>query len=230
MVMTLVCAAPLAALALVDLNPDDDEVTADGQTSSTVGVAASVGTAPATTQPTPTTAARRPSTETPATAVPTTPVPTTATTTPSTTPPSTTAAPTTAPPTITITVAQAATGEVLDLVNAERAAEPDCDPLVVDERLGVAAQVHSDDMAANEYFSHTSPDGTTPQDRAEAADFTDPVGENIARGYRSPEDVMAAWMDSEGHRDNILNCGYDVIGVGLNDNGWYWTQMFGRTS
>jgi uncharacterized protein YkwD len=82
-------------------------------------------------------------------------------------------------------------------------------------------------MAANDYFDHTSPDGTTPQDRAEAEGFTSPVGENIAVGYPTANDVMAGWMDSEGHRANILNCAYTVIGVGLNEDGWYWTQMFG---
>lgn len=216
MVMALVCLAPLAALGLVDRGKGD-EVTAAGQPSSTVGVASSVGTAPATTVPKPTTTGRQPTTEPPTTttAVPTTAVPTTA-------------PPTTAPPRTTTTMAALpATDRVLALVNAERSAKPGCDPLVVDERLATAAQGHSDDMAANDYFSHISLDGTTPEQRATDAGFTSFGGENIAMGQRSPEDVMAAWMGSDDHRDNILNCDFTVIGVGLNDDGWYWTQMFG---
>ena len=228
MVMALVCAAPLVALALIDLDPDNGEVTASGQASGAAGGATSSRSAREATQPT---AAREPTTEAPTTAVPTTTTTSTTTTTPPTTPPPTTASPTTAPPgTITITLAQAATDQVLDIVNAERSAKPGCGPLVVDDRLAAAAQGHSDDMAQNDYFSHTSLDGSTPLDRAEAAGFTGFGGENIAMGQRSPEDVMAAWMGSAGHRDNILNCDYNVIGVGLNDDGWYWTQMFGNTS
>jgi uncharacterized protein YkwD len=118
---------------------------------------------------------------------------------------------------------------VVDLVNAERASR--CGPLAVDDRLATAAQRHSDDMAAHDYFSHTSLNGDTLADRAEAAGFTGGMlGENIAAGQRTPEDVMAAWMDSAGHRANILNCDYTVIGVGLNEDGWYWTQMFGAGS
>jgi uncharacterized protein YkwD len=118
---------------------------------------------------------------------------------------------------------------VVDLVNAERASR--CGPLAIDDRLATAAQRHSDDMAANDYFSHTSLNGDTLADRAEAAGFTGSMlGENIAAGQRTPEDVMAAWMDSEGHSANILNCDNTVIGVGLNEDGWYWTQMFGAGS
>jgi uncharacterized protein YkwD len=118
---------------------------------------------------------------------------------------------------------------VVYLVNVERASR--CGPLAVDGRLATAAQRHSDDMAAHDYFSHTSLNGDTLADRARAAGFTGgTLGENIAAGQRTPEDVMAAWMASEGHRANILNCDYTVIGVGLNEDGWYWTQMFGAGS
>lgn len=117
---------------------------------------------------------------------------------------------------------------VVELANAERAADG-CDrPLVVDDRLAQAAQAHSTDMSTRDYFSHTSPEGETFVDRATAAGYPSPAAENIARGQTSPEQVMADWMNSAGHRTNILNCEYRTIGVGLDTRGWYWTQVFGR--
>jgi uncharacterized protein YkwD len=88
-------------------------------------------------------------------------------------------------------------------------------------------------MATNDYFSHTAPDGSTFVDRAVAAGYprNEAGGENIAMGYRTAADVMDGWMDSEGHRANILNCDFAAIGVGLaRDSGGtpYWTQVFGR--
>lgn len=118
---------------------------------------------------------------------------------------------------------------VTALTNAEREAAG-CAPLAVDERLRTAARGHSHDMAANDYFSHTSLDGRTPSDRAREAGYPGGVGENIAYGYRTPEDVMRGWMNSDGHRRNILSCRYTVIGVGLayDERGRpYWTQKFG---
>jgi uncharacterized protein YkwD len=118
---------------------------------------------------------------------------------------------------------------VVDLTNAERTAAR-CDELTVDERLRTAARGHSEDMAANDYFDHDSLDGRSPTDRARAAGYPGGVGENIAAGYRTPEEVVAGWMDSDGHRRNILDCDYTVIGVGLAyDSGGrpYWTQNFG---
>jgi uncharacterized protein YkwD len=232
MVMAVACLAPVVALALVgSRTEDDDNVTAAGGAAPS-GLVVEVlpkrasTTAPATTSttadPDDADADDEPGAGT-----------TTTTTTPVTEPP-TTAAPTTtaapAPPSVVL-VAPSATQQVVDLVNAERAAaRPRCEPLMVDDRLTVAAQGHSDDMAANDYFSHTGLDGSTAQDRAEAAGFTGPVGENIAAGQTTAEDVMAAWMASEGHRSNVLNCDYTVIGVGLNEDGWYWTQVFGTAS
>jgi uncharacterized protein YkwD len=231
MVMLLACLAPVAVLEVVGSASDDnDNVTAAGRTRSS----ALVGDAPsrsATTAPATTTTTAEPGDEDSGDVA--TASPTTTATTPVTEPPTTTIPPTTAapPPPPTVSAARSAAEQVVDLVNAERAAAPrPCDPLTVDDRLATAAQGHSDDMAAQGYFSHTSPDGTTAQGRAEAAGFTGPVGENIAAGYRSPGDVMAGWMGSEGHRNNILNCDYTVIGVGLNEDGWYWTQMFGMGS
>jgi len=70
-------------------------------------------------------------------------------------------------------------------------------------------------MAARNYFSHDSPDGTTPSDRAEAAGYPDPSGENLARGYPDAGSVIEAWMNSAGHRANILNCDSKAIGAGV---------------
>jgi uncharacterized protein YkwD len=82
-------------------------------------------------------------------------------------------------------------------------------------------------MAINRYFSHTSLDGRTFDERIRDAGYTRPAAENIAKGQRSADDVMRAWMNSKGHRANILNCSYAAIGVGLDTRGWYWTQDFG---
>lgn len=162
-------------------------------------------------------------------------VPTTA---PSTTaaPPPTTAAPApppeppppppTAPPTTAAPPVPTPADQVVALVNAARA-DAGCDPLVVDDRLALAAQLHSDDMAANDYFSHESQDGRTFVDRVLAAGYPEPGGENIAQGQRSAAEVHDAWMNSEGHRANILNCSFTAIGVGLHAGSWTWTQNFG---
>lgn len=120
---------------------------------------------------------------------------------------------------------------VLELTNDERRAAG-CGDLVMDERLRAAARGHSHDMAINDYFNHYSLDGRSPTDRARAEGYPGSVGENIAMGYRSPEDVMRGWMDSDGHRANILRCSYTLIGVGLAYNAQgraYWTQNFGSS-
>jgi uncharacterized protein YkwD len=119
---------------------------------------------------------------------------------------------------------------VAALTNAERTAAG-CGELRMDEHLRAAARGHSADMARHGYFSHTGLDGSSPSDRARAAGYDGGVGENIAMGYRTPEDVVHGWMTSDGHRANILNCSYAAIGVGLayDDRGRpYWTQKFGR--
>lgn len=118
--------------------------------------------------------------------------------------------------------------EAIELTNDERT-QQGCKPLRPNERLHTAARSHSEDMAARDYFSHTSPDGDSPGDRAAAAGYDAWAGENIAMGYESAEDVVEGWMNSEGHRKNILNCDFRTIGVGLADSarGKYWTQSFG---
>jgi uncharacterized protein YkwD len=119
--------------------------------------------------------------------------------------------------------------DVVALTNAERD-KAGCAPLRNDERLREAARGHSEDMAERNYFAHTSPEGTTPWDRAEDAGYPDPSGENLARGYPDADAVVEAWMDSPGHRANILNCDSKATGVGVEldpGDGPYWTQMFG---
>ncbi|MGW4256016.1 CAP domain-containing protein, partial [Streptomyces californicus] len=119
--------------------------------------------------------------------------------------------------------------QVTALVNAERAKEG-CGPVSVNGLLNTAAQRHSADMAANDYFDHTSQDGREPDDRITAAGYQwTTYGENIAKGQRTPAEVMQAWMDSPGHRANILNCSFKEIGMGKQESGDgpVWTQVFG---
>ncbi|WP_410536223.1 CAP domain-containing protein [Streptomyces sp. KL2] len=122
----------------------------------------------------------------------------------------------------------AAEAEVLRLVNLERA-EAGCQPVTADPELAELAGEFSQDMATRGFFSHTSPNGDTPWDRAEAAGIDNLGGENIARGQADARAVMDAWMDSPGHRANILNCDYRTLGVGAHfaEGGPWWTQNFG---
>ena len=119
--------------------------------------------------------------------------------------------------------------EVVTLTNAERQ-KAGCPPLSNNRTLRRVATAHSEDMAERDFFSHTNPDGQDPGDRAAAAGYDGYAGENIAMGYPSAEAVVEGWMDSSGHRANILNCSSTEIGVGVADSprGLYWTQMFGR--
>ena len=175
-----------------------------------------------TSTPASTSASTPASTVPPTTAPPTTPAPTAP---PEPAPPDTVPPTTTAPP----PGSQLLPGpdlQVVDLANAARA-EAGCGPLEVDGRLFAAAQAHSDDMATQDYFSHTSLDGRTFDDRIREAGYPSPGGENIAQGQRSAQAVHDAWMDSEGHRANILNCSFTAIGVGLHEGTWTWTQNFG---
>jgi uncharacterized protein YkwD len=112
------------------------------------------------------------------------------------------------------------------LVNKARV-ENGCPALQVDDRLASAASAHSADMSDRDYFAHTSPDGVTFDTRILNAGYPTPGAENIARGQTSAQSVMDAWMKSRGHRTNILNCKLTAIGVGLDTDGWYWTQDFG---
>ncbi|MEW2529174.1 sigma-70 family RNA polymerase sigma factor [Streptomyces sp. NPDC047071] len=119
--------------------------------------------------------------------------------------------------------------QVLSLVNAERA-KAGCGPLTHNSKLATAAQRHSADMRSRNYFDHTSPDGTDPGQRITAAGYKwSTYGENIARGQQTAASVMDAWMNSEGHRANILNCSFKELGTGVEEGegGPWWTQNFG---
>jgi len=119
--------------------------------------------------------------------------------------------------------------QVVALVNKERA-DAGCDPLTEDAQLEKAAQDHSDDMAARNFFDHVNPDGADPGQRITAAGYQwSTYGENIAQGQQTPEAVMDSWMNSPGHRANILNCSFKDIGMGIHNGsgGPWWTQDFG---
>ncbi|MEU9169467.1 CAP domain-containing protein [Streptomyces sp. NPDC048420] len=122
------------------------------------------------------------------------------------------------------------TDQVLTLVNAERA-KAGCSPLTENSKLTKAAQDHSQDMADHQNMSHTGSDGSSMGDRLARVGYAfRTAGENVAYGYSSPESVMDGWMNSPGHKANILNCAFKEIGIGLAQPGYYWTQDFGATS
>ncbi|MGC0335654.1 CAP domain-containing protein [Streptomyces sp. SLBN-8D4] len=120
--------------------------------------------------------------------------------------------------------------EVVGLTNRERA-RAGLPPLAVDPLLARAAQAYSNDMAVRAFYSHTSPEGTQPWDRAAAAGSARrSIGENIACGQRSAAEVVEGWMNSPGHRANILKPDFTHIGIGFAGGGpagTYWTQLFG---
>lgn len=115
---------------------------------------------------------------------------------------------------------------VLDLTNAERA-KAGLKPLQFDAALQKSAKQKSADMANNHYFSHTSPTYGSPFDQMKMNGITyRAAAENIAMGQRTAQEVVTAWMNSEGHRKNILTPGFTHIGIGYDANGNYWTQQF----
>ncbi|WP_416985777.1 CAP domain-containing protein [Streptomyces sp. T028] len=119
---------------------------------------------------------------------------------------------------------------MLALVNAERA-KAGCSPLTENAKLAKAAQDHSQDMADHKNMSHTGSDGSSMTDRLSRVGYEfRSAGENVAAGYNSPESVMDGWMNSSGHKANILNCGFKEIGIGLAQPGYYWTQDFGSAA
>jgi uncharacterized protein YkwD len=126
--------------------------------------------------------------------------------------------------------AEAFEARVVALINARRASSG-CRPLTVDPRLAAAARAHSVDMAAHRYFGHDALTGETPFARITDAGYRySAAAENIAAGQPDPAQVVAAWMDSPGHRSNILNCALRQTGVGFATGGTYgayWTQDFG---
>ena len=116
---------------------------------------------------------------------------------------------------------------VIDLVNAQRAARG-LAPMVWDQRLELAAQRHSDDQAAMRRMSHTGSDGSGLAERLSRVGFSwRAAAENVASGQVSAASVMSAWMNSPGHRANILS-GNTRIGVGYAvaiDGRTFWTQV-----
>jgi uncharacterized protein YkwD len=123
-----------------------------------------------------------------------------------------------------------ALAEVVTRTNAERARHG-LRPLTVEARLARAAQAHSVDMVRRAFFAHENPDGKQVWDRAVAAGYPyRKVAENIAAGQRTPEEVVLGWLNSPGHRANILDGELTQIGVGCAEGGTYgvyWTQVFG---
>lgn len=116
--------------------------------------------------------------------------------------------------------------KVAELVNQERAKEG-LQPLVVKMDLTNVAQVKAEDMAKNKYFSHTSPTYGSPFEMMKKFGINySYAGENIAMGYTTPESVMEGWMNSPGHKKNILNPNFKEIGIGYTADGSYWVQMF----
>lgn len=120
-----------------------------------------------------------------------------------------------------------AEAEVVRLTNTARSGAG-CPPVSPDPRVAEAAQRHSDDMAVRDYFAHDSRDGRSFDRRIAAAGYPTPGAENIAMGQDDAQHVVRDWMNSPGHRKNILDCSLRTIGVGLSGDGRYWTQDFGR--
>ena len=116
--------------------------------------------------------------------------------------------------------------EVVRLVNVERA-KYGLGALTENWELSRIARYKSQDMHDVGYFSHTSPTYGSPFTMIKNFGLTyRSAGENIAYGYRTPSDVVTGWMNSPGHRANILNGSFKQIGVGYVADGNYWTQMF----
>ena len=133
----------------------------------------------------------------------------------------------------------ASTQKVLAMVNAERAKQG-CSPLQIDAKLSAAAERESNDMVTKHFFSHTDPDGLTPGERVKDAGYVyQMIGENIEVNTDTPEDAVAAWMNSPGHRANILTCAFRETGIAMVEQAddvsvdgvpheykAYWTQVF----
>ena len=116
--------------------------------------------------------------------------------------------------------------EVIRLVNEIRK-ENGLQTLTYDWELARVARFKSEDMRDNRYFAHNSPVYGTPFQMIKNFGISyRSAGENIAKGYATPQAVVNAWMNSSGHRANILNSSYTHIGVGYVSGGNYWTQMF----
>ncbi|MEU4625392.1 CAP domain-containing protein [Actinoplanes sp. NPDC023801] len=177
---------------------------------------------PAPTMPAPTMPA--PAAPAPATPAPTRPTPTT--------PAPATPAPTTPAPAGSVPASsteQALQNEINRLVNVQRS-NNGCTALTVNDQLTAAARSHSAWMAQTGTLSHTGSGGSTFVTRVKAAGYAQPSAENIAMGYRTAAEVVNGWMNSSGHRTNILNCQSKAVGVGVvyaAGGAPYYTQNFG---
>lgn len=128
---------------------------------------------------------------------------------------------------------------VLVATNEARAAQQDCGvhglrpavgPVELNERLTAAAQAHAEDMAQGQFMDHTGSDGSTPAERAQRAGYAGLTGENVARGYETPTSVVAGWVDSDGHCNNLMEGDFDDLGVGYAKSVTgeaFWVQLFG---
>jgi serralysin len=121
--------------------------------------------------------------------------------------------------------------QILSLVNIERS-KAGLQPLTLNSQLNQAAQNHTNDMISKRYFSHTSPSGSTMTSRVNAVGYRySTIGENIAAGNATAAGTMTQWMNSPGHRANILNPNFKELGVGYGPSNdqyrHYWTQVFG---
>lgn len=122
--------------------------------------------------------------------------------------------------------------EVIKLVNVERS-KRGLQALQTNWQLCRVARYKSQDMANKNYFSHTSPTYGSPFTMMQNFGIKfSAAGENIAKGQRTPQEVMVSWMNSPGHRANILSPVYNQIGVGVAKDAsgrYYWTQQFIKT-
>lgn len=134
--------------------------------------------------------------------------------------------PETQPETKPVTVVSSEVQQVLDETNKYRT-QNGLSKLAVDSKLTATAQDKAEDMATKRYFSHTSPAYGSPFDQMKQAGINyRRAAENIAMGQRSAAEVVKAWMDSPGHRANILDRNLTHIGIGYDANGRYWVQQF----
>jgi uncharacterized protein YkwD len=139
----------------------------------------------------------------------------------------------TSAPSPAATASSVPSATVSDLTNTERA-RAGIATLTVNAQLDEAAQLQATQLAALQVLQHNIPNGTypTPPDRLAASGYAwQAYGENIASGYPSPADAMAAWMNSSGHRDNILNPAFTEIGTASTADAtgrMYWVQVFGK--
>ena len=130
----------------------------------------------------------------------------------------------------------ATAARLVELVNEARSAARSCGalgwrdaaaPLAIEPRLGRAAQLHSEDMRSMGVMSHVGSDGSSLRERVDRQGYPWWVlGENVGRGYATPEAVVNAWLASDGHCANVMGTGFSQLGAG--EAGRFWTLVFAR--